>query len=136
MAGYSQTPLAKKLGIKDGSKTALISAPLSFEKLLGVLPARACLQRGLGGKLAFDVIVVFITLQAELRRQMAAARARMTPAAGLWIAWPKRASGVSTNVTENVVREIALPTGLVDNKVCAIDAVWSGLRLVIRRELR
>jgi hypothetical protein len=136
MAGYSQTPLVKKLGIKEGTIAALISAPQTFERLLGVLPEKARLQRGFDGKRVFDVIVVFVTLREELRRQLAVARARMTPAAGLWIAWPKKASGVATDVTENVVREIALPTGLVDNKVCAIDEVWSGLRLVIRRELR
>jgi hypothetical protein len=84
----------------------------------------------------FDVIVFFTVEQAELAGRLSELRARMAPAAGLWIAWPKRASGVPTDMTEDVIREIALPTGLVDNKVCAIDQVWSGLRLVIRRELR
>jgi hypothetical protein len=83
-----------------------------------------------------DVIVFFTTARAELEAALAGLRALMQPAAGLWIAWPKRASGVTTDMTEDVVREVALPTGLVDNKVCAIDATWSGLRLVIRRELR
>ena len=82
------------------------------------------------------MIVFFTVEQAELAGRLSELRARMAPAAGLWIAWPKRASRVPTDMTEDVIREIALPTGLVDNKVCAIDAVWSGLRLVIRRELR
>ena len=80
--------------------------------------------------------MAFVTTRAELERQINAARKRMTPAAGLWIAWPKRASGVVTYVTEGIVRDVALPTGLVDNKVCAIDATWSALRLVIRLALR
>ena len=78
------------------------------------------------------MIVTFHTRRAELERRLPALRAMMEPAAGLWIAWPKRAAKVETDMTEDVVREIALPTGLVDNKVCAIDATWSGLRLVIR----
>ena len=78
----------------------------------------------------------FVTWRADLEEQLAALRGRMAPAAGLWVAWPKRASRVPTDMTEDVVREVALPTGLVDNKVCAIDEIWSGLRLVIRRELR
>jgi hypothetical protein len=136
MTGYSGTPLPKKLGIKAGYKIAVVNAPQTFAKLLGALPGKAVLQTGLLGKVLFEVIVVFVTSRDELHRQMDLARPRMTPTAGLWIAWPKRASGVSTDVTENVVREVALPTGLVDNKVCAIDETWSGLRLVIRRELR
>jgi len=83
-----------------------------------------------------DVIVAFFTRRADLERRLPALRAAMDPAAGLWIAWPKRASGVSTDLTEDVVRDVALPTGLVDNKVCAIDETWSGLRLVIRLENR
>jgi hypothetical protein len=136
MAGYSQTPLAKKLGIKEGHKIALIRAPPTFRTLLGALPEKTELQTALAGKALFDVIVAFVTRRDELQRQISVARLRMDPAARLWIAWPKRASGVPTDVTENVVRELALPTGLVDNKVCAIDDTWSGLQLVIRRELR
>jgi hypothetical protein len=126
-AGYSGTPLPQKLGIKEGYRVAIIGAPP--ELVLGVLPHGTHLQRGLTGKLPFDVLVVFVTKRSELVT-------RMQPAAGLWIAWPKRASRVATDVTEDTVREVALPTGLVDNKVCAIDDTWSGLRLVIRKELR
>jgi hypothetical protein len=133
-AGYSGTPLPRKLGIKEGHKVAMIDAPYDVD--LGVLPTGATLQRGLAGKLLLDVLVVFVTRRARLVTQIAACRPRMQQAGGLWIAWPKRASGVVTDITEDTIREVALPTGLVDNKVCAIDDTWSGLRLVIRKELR
>jgi len=136
MAGYSGTPLAKKLGIKPGHQMALVRAPADFAETLGDLPGNVRLQEGLAGKAPLDVIVAFFTRRADLERQLASLRRRMAPACGLWIAWPKKASGVATDMTENVVREIALPTGLVDNKVCAIDETWSGLRLVIRLEHR
>jgi hypothetical protein len=136
MAGYSATPLPKKLGIKECSKVALIDPPQGLKQALGNLPQGAAIQVGLAGKDRFDVILAFVTTRVALERQINAARTRMTPAAGLWIAWPKRASGVLTDVTEGVVRDVALPTGLVDNKVCAIDETWSGLRLVIRLALR
>jgi hypothetical protein len=84
----------------------------------------------------YDVIVAFVTRRAELEAELPRLRARMAPACGLWIAWPKRSSPLPTDMTDEVVRDVALPTGLVDNKVCAIDDTWSGLRLVIRRELR
>lgn len=136
MSGYSNTPLPKKLGIKERCKVALINPPPAFEKTLGKLPRDAVIHRGLADQGRFDVIVGFVTSRAELQRQIAAARRHMAPAAGLWIAWPKKSSKIAGDVTENVVREIALPTGLVDNKVCAIDETWSGLRLVIRLALR
>ena len=136
MAGYSGTPLATKLGIKAGHLVALFRAPPEFEQTLGDLPEDVRVQTGLAGKAPADVIVAFVTKRAELERQLPALRRRMAPACGLWIAWPKKASGVATDMSENVVREVALPTGLVDNKVCAIDDTWSGLRLVIRLENR
>ena len=136
MAGYSGTPLPRKLGIQAGHRVALLAAPARFADVLGALPPGVTVQTRLAGRASFDVLVVFVTARGELASRIDAARARMTPAAGLWIAWPKRASRVPTDMTEDVIREIALPTGLVDNKVCAIDQVWSGLRLVIRRELR
>ena len=160
-AGYSGTPLPKKLGIKPGARVGLAGAPDGFGALLEpppdgarveasapaagaaeavlpgpVLPGPVLPGAVLPGIGPFDVIVFFTVEQAELAGRLSELRARMAPAAGLWIAWPKRASRVPTDMTEDVIREIALPTGLVDNKVCAIDAVWSGLRLVIRRELR
>ena len=150
-AGYSGTPLPRKLGIKPGARVGLAGAPDGFGALLEPLPDGARVEAGapatgaagtvlpgpvLPGTGPFDVIVFFTVEQAELAGRLGELRARMAPAAGLWIAWPKRASRVPTDMTEDVIREIALPTGLVDNKVCAIDQVWSGLRLVIRRELR
>jgi len=135
-AGYSNTPLPKKLGIKEGHKVAVLQAPQVFEKTLCDLPDNVVIQSQLTPKARFDVIVAFVTTRAELKRQIIATRRHMTPAAGLWVAWPKKTSKVATDVTEDVVGEIALPTGLVDNKVCAIDDTWSGLRLVIRLALR
>jgi hypothetical protein len=130
-AGYSGTPLPKKLGIKPGHRLALLGAPDGFEL---ELPEDVSVRRRAGGKV--DVILTFHTERAELEQRLPALRAMMEPAAGLWIAWPKRASKLPTDITEDVLREIALPTGLVDNKVCAVDETWSGLRLVIRKEHR
>jgi hypothetical protein len=135
-AGYSGTPPPRKLGIKPGHTIALIGAPAGFADTLEPLPGRVTVQAGLAGDVPLDVIVFFVVQRAELAARLDRLRARMAPACGLWIAWPKRASKVPTDMSDQVVREIALPTGLVDNKVCAIDQVWSGLRLVIRRELR
>jgi hypothetical protein len=136
MAGYSVNPLSKKLGIKPGHRLALLDPPAGFEKALGPLPEGVSVQTRLGGKLPLDVIVAFVKRRATLEQRLSAVRPRMADNAGLWVAWPKRASGVATDLTENVVRDVALPTGLVDNKVCAIDEIWSGLRLVIRLEHR
>ena len=132
MAGYSGTPLVKKLGIREGHRVATVNAPKGFETLLGRLPDGAVLQAGLAGRAPLDVVVGFVTRRSDLLREIDRVRPRMAPAAGFWVAWPKKASGVPTEVTEDLVREVALPTGLVDNKVCAIDDTWSGLRLVIR----
>jgi len=134
-AGYSGTPLPRKLGIKPGHEVAVLGGPASVADGLSGRPDVG-VRRDLSGSDPLDVIVCFVTWRADLEEQLAGLRERMAPAAGLWIAWPKRAARVPTDMTEHVVREIALPTGLVDNKVCAIDGTWSGLRLVIRRELR
>ena len=131
MAGYSGTPLPRKLGIKPGHRVVLLGAPDGFEAgTLGPLPQDVRVARR--ATVTADVIVSFHRRRAELGRRLPGLRARMAPAAGLWIAWPKRASGVATDLTEDVVRELALAHALVDNKVCAIDDTWSGLRLVIR----
>lgn len=128
------SPLTKKLGIKEGHLVAFPSAPLEFAGLLGELPAGVSVRSRVSGPL--DVIVFFTKRQAELERRLPALRRAMDPAAGLWIAWPKRSSGVKTDMTEDVARELGLANKLVDNKVCAIDETWSGLRLVIRLEDR
>jgi hypothetical protein len=133
MAGYSGTPLPRKLGIKPGHRVAIVGPPEGFT--LGLLPDVA-VQHGLDEPGALDVILAFVRWRAELEAQLGQLRSRMTPAAGLWVAWPKRAARQPGDMSEDVVRAVALPTGLVDNKVCAIDTVWSGLRLVIRRALR
>jgi hypothetical protein len=135
-AGYSATPLPVKLGIGESDEVALIGAPEWFEDLIESWPDVASVHTTLADSARYDVIVTFMTQRAELEDQLPRLRARMAPACGLWIAWPKRAARVPTDLTDDVVREIALPTGLVDNKVCAIDQTWTGLRLVIRRQNR
>lgn len=136
-AGYSGTPLARKLGIGEDDEVVVVGAPNGFsDRLAAEVGDEAVIHTDLADATFFDVIVAFVTWRVELEGQLDLLRARMAPACGLWIAWPKRASKVPTDMTENVIRDVALPTGLVDNKVCAIDEIWSGLRLVIRRELR
>ena len=131
-AGYSGTPLPQKLGIKDGHHVAVLGAPAGFALDTPAAIVHAKLPR----EPKLDVIVTFVTTRAQLVAQLAACRPHMQAAAGLWIAWPKKSSGVATDIVEQTIRDVALPTGLVDNKVCAIDDTWSGLRLVIRREQR
>ncbi len=132
MAGYSGTPLPKKLGIREGYRVALIHAPRDFERTLGELPSGARAVRGLRGTRTFDVLILFADRARILADAWPRAAARMNPAAGLWIAWPKKSSGVATDLRDGVVREFGLGRGLVDNKVCAIDETWSGLRFVTR----
>jgi hypothetical protein len=131
-AGYSGTPLAKKLGIKPDARVWLVAAPDGFERELGALPAGARLARRAGGAKPFDVIVLFAADARALERRLDAALSRLATAGGLWIAWPKKASGAATDLSGDAVRARGLATGLVDNKVCAIDATWSGLRFVRR----
>ena len=123
MAGYSGTPLPRKLGIQERSRVRFVGAPDGFARSLGVVPR----VRG-----DADLIVAFFTSRARLTKEFGRLRAALDPAGGLWIAWPKRASGVATDLDENVVREVGLREQLVDDKVCAIDDVWSGLRFVVR----
>lgn len=135
--GYSGTPLARKLGIGEDDEVVVVGAPDGFaDRLAQQIGDGAAIGTDLAGSPRYDVIVAFVTSRTELADWLPGLRARMAPACGLWIAWPKRASRVPTDVTDQVIRDVALPTGLVDNKVCAIDETWSGLRLVIRRELR
>jgi hypothetical protein len=130
-AGYSGTPLPRKLGIKPGNRLLLLGAPDGFEDgTLGELPEGVRVARRASG--LADVIVSFHDRRADLAKRMPKLRELMEPAARLWIAWPKRASKVPTDLTEDVVRELALANRLVDNKVAAVDETWSGLQLVIR----
>ena len=126
--GYSGTPLVKKLGIKPDSRIQFIAAPGQFPALLGDLPEGARVQRT--GTL--DFAIVFVKKFSELTRQFAALRDRLDTNGMLWVAWPKRTSGIETDLNENVVREHGLQCGLVDVKVCAIDDTWSGLKFVRR----
>lgn len=132
MAGYSGTPLVRKLGIKPECRLAVLGAPEGFT--IPDLPPGVDARSSARG--VFDVIVSFHMSRAALVRRLPVLMRCLDVNGGLWIAWPKRASGVPTDVTEDVIREVALPTGLVDVKVCAIDDVWSGLRLCLRKELR
>ena len=128
-AGYSGTPLARKLGFKEGMRVVYVNPPDGFV-VDGIDDVRARLARGT------ELVVFFTSRRRELERRLGTLRRAIEPDGLLWIAWPKRASGVRTDMTEDTVRDVALPTGLVDTKVCAIDEVWSGLRLVVRKELR
>ena len=124
------TPLPRKLGIKAGARVALVGAPEGFDRTLGELPEGVSVRRRVRGPL--DVAVACFIRRRELERRLEALKAALEPSGGLWIAWPKRSSGVASDLTEDVVRDLALAAGLVDNKVCAIDETWSGLRLVYR----
>lgn len=135
MAGYSGTPLPKKLGIKDEHRIALLNAPEDFDRTLGQLPPGVSVETEARNG-SFDVMVFFTSKRTELQRRFAGLAKRLTPAGGLWIAWPKRASGVPTDLTEDTVRDVGLEVGLVDNKVCAVDDTWSGLRFVYRLQDR
>jgi hypothetical protein len=135
MAGYSGTPLPKKLGIKPGARLGLCRPPAGFDATLGELPDGVAAKLvGRGG--TFDVIVCFCRTSKELARELLGLPGRLDPAGGLWIAWPKKtarkSSGLATDLGEAEVRAGGLATGLVDNKVCAIDETWSGLRFVVR----
>jgi len=133
-AGYSGTPLARKLGIREECRLVLLGAPEGFDDELAPLPDRVRILRRLAPPV--DVAVLFVTERRELERRFPAVAAAVRPAGGFWVAWPKRASKVPTDLTEDVLREIGLPQGVVDNKVCAVNEVWSGLRFVWRRENR
>jgi len=132
-AGYSATPLPRKLGFKPGMTAVFLDAPEHLDALLGELEG-VSVKRSLRGHA--DLVMCFVTRRRELERRAARLREAITPDGMVWVCWPKKASKVETDVTEDVVREILLPTGLVDNKVAAVDETWSGLKLVVRVELR
>jgi len=130
MAGYSGTPLVKKLGIKEGFRVALVGAPDGFRGELQELPNGVSFLTSLQGQL--DFVMFFAKTRTELTRNFSRLAAKLKPAGMLWIAWPKKASGVATDLSDGVVREIGLDAGLVDVKVCAVNEIWSGLKFVIR----
>lgn len=130
MAGYSQRSLVDKLGIKPGTRIAILNAPRGYRATLGKLPAGTRVVSALRGPLPF--IHFFTARRAELETRFASLKQALEPAGALWVSWPKTSSGVATDLTENVVRDIALAGGLVDVKVAAVDEVWSGLKLVRR----
>jgi hypothetical protein len=135
MAGYSGTPLATKLGIKDGSAVVLLGAPDGFTAAsLEGLPPTATVRTSARGRA--DVVLSFHTRRTHLEARLPVLLRVLDIDGGLWLSWPKKASGVPTDITEDTIREVCLPLGLVDNKVCAVDETWSGLRVVWRKELR
>jgi hypothetical protein len=132
-AGYSSTPLPRKLGIREGHRVLLVSGPDGFrDGTLVPLPLPVEVATTLRGTRPFDVIVCFVTHLRDLEERLTTLIPRLTPAGGLWLAWPKKTSGMETDLGDAVVRAAGLATGLVDNKVCAIDGTWSGLRFVVR----
>jgi hypothetical protein len=134
MAGYSGTPLPKKLGIKPGHRIKTMAAPSHYLDLLQPIPADVLISARLTGDV--DMIHLFVLQQAGLADCLRASMQQIREAGAIWVSWPKKASGVTTDMTEDEVRRSALPLGLVDVKVCAVDEIWSGLKLVIRKENR
>ena len=133
-AGYSGTPLAKKLGIKASSHLMLVDAPESYAALLKPLPDGVVFENAASRRV--DMAHIFVTRKEQLAKHLSALRKKLKPDVAVWVSWPKKASKVPTSVTEDLIRELALPLGFVDIKVCAVTEVWSGLKLVVRKELR
>jgi hypothetical protein len=134
MAGYSGTPLVRKLGVKEGFNIHVISAPAGYRRLLA--PSPAGVQFASAPDASTHMVHVFATERAHLARTLTGLRKKLSPDATIWVSWPKQSSKVPTDITENTIREVALPLGFVDIKVCAVTDIWSGLKLVVRKELR
>jgi len=134
MAGYSGTPLPQKLGIKPGLTVVTINAPANYRRLLGQIPDSVTFSERLKSGSSF--VHLFTSRRSEMQKKMSILRDKISDNGAIWVSWPKKSSGISTDVTEDVIREIALPLGFVDIKVCAVDDIWSGLKLMIRRENR
>jgi hypothetical protein len=132
--GYSGTPLAKKLGYKPSMRAAVIDAPDDYAAMVAPLPDAVVFERT--PTAATDLVHVFVTRRAALAKHLGALRKSLAPDAAVWVSWPKKSSKVATDVTEDVIRDVALPLGFVDIKVCAVSEVWSGLKVVVRKELR
>jgi hypothetical protein len=135
VAGYSGTPLARKLGIKPGSRVHMMDAPPEYRDWLAPLPEDVVFEQK-AGKSNCDIVHLFVESFAALRRTLPKARLTIMPAGAIWVSWHKKSSGIPTDVTEDIVRGLALETDLVDVKVCAVTDIWSGLKLVIRKHLR
>jgi len=138
LSGYSGTPLAKKLGIKAGTSLVTVAAPADYASWLGALPDGAVVKPHIRGRIAttVDIVHLFATERATLARELERLRGSMRADAAVWVSWPKRTAKVPTDITEDVIRTVALPMGWVDIKVCAVNEIWSGLKLVVRKELR
>jgi len=133
-AGYSGTPLAKKLGFKPAHEVLLVDAPPSYRKLVEPLPDGVKFVPRLAA--TTDIVHVFATKKSDLAKALKGFRAKLKPDGVVWVSWPKKAAKVATDITEDTIRELALPLGFVDIKVCAVDETWSGLKLMVRKELR
>lgn len=132
--GYSGTPLAKKLGFKPGMSVTFLHAPPQLPHLLGDIPEGVAITKGLTSRR--DLVLIFVQQAGDLSKALPALMSAIAPDGMIWVAWPKRTSKLPTDLTEDAIRAVVLPSGLVDVKVCAIDEAWSGLKLVIRKELR
>jgi hypothetical protein len=133
-AGYSGTPLAGKLGFKPGMEVVVVESPPHYAQLVSPLPEG--LRFSATASAATDIVHAFFTARAELAQALKRYRKTLSPNAAVWVSWPKKSARLPTDITEDVVREVALPLGFVDVKVCAVGEVWSGLKLVVRKELR
>jgi hypothetical protein len=133
-SGYSGTPLSTKLGLKSGQRIAVLNAPRDYRELVAPWPDGVLLL--VRADVKTDLVHLFVTERTVLAKEAMRLRERLRPDAVLWISWPKKAAKVPTDITEDVIREVVLPLGWVDVKVCAVDAIWSGLKLVVRKELR
>ena len=134
MAGYSGTPLAQKLGIKPEQKVVTIGAPTGYRKLLAPLPKGVSFTTEVAAAASF--VHLFVTKRQTLERELKRLCKLIADTGIVWVSWPKKSSGVTTDITEDVIRKVCLPLGFVDVKVCAVDETWSGLKLMIRRENR
>jgi hypothetical protein len=132
--GYSGTPLAKKLGLREDSTVLLIDAPDDYEQLVCPLPSRVRFVSRPSGTV--DMAHVFVTRRSFLQKHLNRLRDILKPDVPIWISWPKKSSKVATDITEDIIRDVALPLGLVDIKVCAVSEIWSGLKIVVRKENR
>jgi hypothetical protein len=131
MAGYSGTPLPQKLGLKPNEQVVLINAPGDYAELLGEIPPGIVFSERM--KTGARFVHLFATKRTELKKKLGALRKQLADDGTLWVSWPKKSAGVPTDVTEDVIRAVALPLGFVDIKVCAVDETWSGLKLMVRR---